>query len=258
MTYLRLANWYFFVLALLSGLLLFGFTQMARAEEREFRHRESREFRDSRYHHDRYYPARGLFVDVLPRGHRVIVFRGAHYRFFEGIWYRPVGRRFQVVAPPIGLVVPFLPPYYSTIWVGGVPYYYANEIYYVQGPGGYVVAEPPRSEVTLAPPQSGPLPGGQMPPGLPGGQMPPRSLPGGQMPSGSLPGGQMYIYPRQGQSPEKQARDRTECHSWAENQAGYDPERPPVGLPETQTAQKQADYKRAMDACLDARGYSVK
>lgn len=29
-----MANWYFFVLALLSGLLLFGFTQMARAEER--------------------------------------------------------------------------------------------------------------------------------------------------------------------------------------------------------------------------------
>lgn len=239
MSYLRQANWYFFVLALLSGLLLFGFTQMARAEEREFRHRESREFLDSRFHHDRHYPARGQFIEVLPRGHRVVFFGKARFHFFEGVWYRPVGRRFLVVAPPIGLVLPFLPPYYSTIWVGGLPYYYANEVYYIQSPGGYVVTEPPRGEVIQTPPPSEPIPGGQMP-------------------AGPIPGGQMFIYPRQGQSPQKQATDRFECHNWAVRQVGYDPNKPPVGLPEAQTAQKLTDYRRAMEACLDARGYSVK
>jgi len=32
---------------------------------------------------------------------------------------------------------------YTTLWARGVPYYYANDVYYVQGPGGYAVTEPP-------------------------------------------------------------------------------------------------------------------
>ncbi|MGC1402755.1 MAG: DUF6515 family protein [Thermodesulfobacteriota bacterium] len=249
MTYLRQTKGIFLVGAFLTGLLLFGFTQRLQAEEREFRHREFREFRDLRHHHDHFYPARGQFIDVLPRGHRVVFFGRERFFFFEGVWYRPAGRRFLIVAPPIGLVVPFLPPYYSTVWVSGVPYYYANEVYYTQSPGGYVITVPPSEEVVQTPPPSGPMPGGPRP----GGQMPASPMPGGPM-----PGNQIFIYPRQGQSPEKQADDRVECLNWAISQVGYDPNRPPVGLAEAQKAQKIADYRRAMEACLDARGYSMK
>ncbi len=217
-------------LALLSGTLLLGLPQMARADERDFRHggeyREShqREFRDSRFHHDRVYPARGEFFRVLPRDNRVVVYGGLRYYFYGGAWYRSQGPGFVVVAPPFGLFAPFLPPYYTTVWVGGVPYYYANDVYYAHRGNGYVVIEPPRGEVNEAPP----------------------------------PSDQMFIYPRQGQNEKKQADDRYECHRWAVSQTGFDPTQPPGSIPEGQRTEKRADYQRAMGACLDGRGYTVK
>jgi hypothetical protein len=115
--------------------------------------------------------------------------------------------------------------YYTTLWVGGVPYYYANEVYYTQTAGGYMVAEPPKGEVAQAPPTTA---------------------------------GQLFVYPRKGQSEKQQAKDRYECHSWAVSQIGYDPTQPTSSVPEAQTNQKRADYQRAMGACLDARGYTAK
>jgi hypothetical protein len=115
------------MLALLSGIILFGWSRTAQAADRG---PHQREFQDSRYHHDRFYPTHGRVLRELPRDHRVVVHGGARYYFSGGAWYRPQGPRFSVIVPPIGLFVPFLPPYYATIWLRGVPYYYANEVYY--------------------------------------------------------------------------------------------------------------------------------
>ena len=69
----------------------------------------------------------------------------------------------------------------------------------------------------------------------------------------------IFVYPRQGQSEERQATDRYECHSWAVSQTNYDPTQPPPGdMSETQRKQMRADYRRAEDACLDGRGYTVR
>ena len=182
------------------------------------------EFRDTRYQHDRVYPARGHVVRSLPRNHRVVVHGGARYYFSGGAWYRPQGPRFAIVAPPFGLFVPFLPPYYATVWVGGRPYYYANEIYYAHRGDGYVIVEPPTSDVSQAPP----------------------------------PADQLFVYPRQNQSEQLQAKDRFECHSWAVSQTGFDPTRLPGDPQEVQRGEKRADYQRAMSACLDGRGYTVR
>ena len=38
---------------------------------------------------------------------------------------------------------------------------------------------------------------------------------------------QLMIYPSQGQTPEQQARDQSECRSWAVQQTGFDPAYPP-------------------------------
>jgi hypothetical protein len=249
MTYLRTAKGCLFMGAVVSCLLLFGFTQTVRADERDYRHREYREFRDQRHNHDHYYPARGQFIEVLPRGHQVVFFGKIKYYCFEGIWYRPAGRRFLIAAPPFGLIVPFLPPYYTTIWVSGSPYYYANEVYYTQTPGGYVVVAPPKGEVYPSPSLAGPPPFGPPPSG---------PIPSGQPPSAQIPASQIFIYPRQGQSPQKQATDRQECHNWAVSQTGFDPTKQPTGLPETQIMQRQADFLRAQGACLDGRGYTVR
>jgi len=68
----------------------------------------------------------------------------------------------------------------------------------------------------------------------------------------------IFVYPRKGQNEELQAKDRYECHLWGVKQTGYDPTGPTGGMPETKLKQMRADYNRAMSACLDGRGYSVK
>jgi hypothetical protein len=68
----------------------------------------------------------------------------------------------------------------------------------------------------------------------------------------------IFIYPRQGQSEELQAKDRYECHRWAVSQTHYDPTQPTSGMPEAPLNQMRADYQRAMGACLDGRGYTMK
>ena len=68
----------------------------------------------------------------------------------------------------------------------------------------------------------------------------------------------IFIYPRNGQSEKLQAKDRYECHRWGVSQTGYDPTQPTSGMPRAQLNQMRADYKRAMSACLDGRGYTMK
>jgi hypothetical protein len=72
-----------------------------------------------------------------------LTFRGQPFFFHSGVWYRRSGPSFVVVRPPAGIIVPVLPPSYSTVVVGSVPYYYANDVYYEQAPGGYAVVTPP-------------------------------------------------------------------------------------------------------------------
>lgn len=62
------------------------------------------------------------------------------------------------------------------------------------------------------------------------------------------PGGQVYVYPRQGQSAQQQAQDEGDCNRWASSQMGS-------GFDATQAV---ANFQRALAACLDAHGYSVR
>jgi len=192
-------------------------------------HRQYREFVDSRHNHNHSYPVRGQYIGQLPGGNRAVMYRNSRYYYAHGAWYRPEGRRFFVVAPPIGVFVPFLPAFYATLWVHDIPYYYANEIYYTPTAGGYVVAEPPQSDVSSMPPAND-----------------------------QATESRLFIYPRQGQNEKQQANDRYECHSWAVDQTNYDPIKPPSGIPADQLLQQRGDYQRAMGACLEGRGYTVK
>jgi hypothetical protein len=106
---------------------------------------------DDRFHHNRYYPARGYMVDVLPPGNIAIGFRGAQFWFHSGVWYQRSGPRYVVVQPPLGVIVPALPPGYTIVYSSGVPYYYADDVYYVQQPTGYEVVAPPMVAAPAAP-----------------------------------------------------------------------------------------------------------
>ena len=124
--------------------------------DHEFREHEYRDrrFLDSRFHHDHYYPASGFVFAALPPGYRRIYSPDRDFYFAGGVWYREENPgRYVVVAPPIGIAVPVLPPDSTTVLVHGVPYYYANNTYYLQSPSGYLVTNPPSSsDVVELPP----------------------------------------------------------------------------------------------------------
>jgi hypothetical protein len=132
--------------------------------------------------------------------------------------------------------LPVLPLAYATYWYGGVPYYYANDVYYTYDPSyeGYVATDPPPvadssgSAAGGPPPSDGPPPSGGPAPG-----------------DGAAIAGQIFMYPKNGQSAEQQATDKAECQQWAAQQAG-------------QVAQNGSDYQRAMTACVEGRGYSAR
>ena len=182
---------------------------------------------DTKFRHNHYYPPRGVMVDTLPPASRVIVHQNEHYHYHDGVWYRRHNSRFIVVIPPFGILVPILPPFYTTIWVGSNIYYYAGGVYYTWWPAyqQYVVVEAPADEKVRVAPDSA--------------------------------SEQLYIYPAAGQSEEQQAKDRYECHRWAQSETGFDPTTPGGGVPAEQHASKRNDYYRAMKACLEARHYSV-
>jgi hypothetical protein len=187
---------------------------------------------DARFNHNHAYLDRGYMVRDLPRD-RLIINHGRDRFFYSGgIWYAPRGGGFVVVGPPTGVFIPVLPPFYSTVWFGGVPYYYANDTYYMWNGqnNGYEVVDPPTDAVNAAPDADAPPP--------------PTTT-------------QLFIYPRNGQSADQQSKDKYECHAWATNQTGFDPTVAGGKVSPDQFGAKSTDYYRAMGACLQGRGYSV-
>jgi hypothetical protein len=70
-------------------------------------------------------------------------------------------------------------------------------------------------------------------------------------PASSPVTGELFVYPRNGQTEAQLAADRRDCNNWAAAQTGFDPSR--VGDP-----QSQPRFQRAVSACLEARGYTVR
>ena len=106
-----------------------------------------------------------------------------------------------------------------------------------------------------------------------------------------------YAYPQKGQSPQQVTADQTQCAAWATQQTGHNPSAPATATPVTATSpgesvglfggvtrrnerretrwehrgwdqasssasaqnpQQTDAYNRALDACLSARGYTVR
>jgi hypothetical protein len=185
---------------------------------------------DGRFAHNQFYFNRGYSVRSLPPGGgRLVRARdGSQWWYGSGNWYRWRGGSWSVGGAPRGVFVPVLPPLYSTVWSGGIPYYYANDTYYTWDvtQQGYAVVAPPagiESHGTTQPPGSN----------------------------------QLFVYPKKGQSEEQQSTDRFECHRWAVEQSGFDPTVTGGGVPAGQASEQRDRYFRAEMACLEARGYAV-
>jgi hypothetical protein len=173
---------------------------------------------DARYGHNHYYPSRGFVYGSLPVGAVSVGFGGGNYFFHGGVWFRPYYGRYIVVQPPIGIFLPVLPPDYATVWVTGVPYYYADGVYYNVAPGqGYVVvAPPPGVDPTMTTPPPAPAPAAPDP----------------------------IFYPRNNQSEAQTEADRRDCNAWATSQ--------PNAMADAKV------FQRATEACMDGRGYTVR
>ncbi len=162
-------------------------------------------------------------VNVLPKRHVRIMYRNEPYFFYSGVFYRPHLRGYIVVNAPLGVVIRTLPLGFLAFGLGATTYYYLNDVYYTWDPvqdGYVVVAKPSDADQAIA----------------------------------EATKGRLYIYPKQGQDEDQQSKDRYECHRWAVSESGVDPT-----LDEKEfTAAQNQDYRRAISACLEGRGYTVK
>ena len=118
-----------------------------------------------------------------------------------------------------------LPLYYSTVWWDGVPYYYADNVYY-------------RWDPTVSQYET---------------VSPPPEIQGEAAASSPAASGTLIVYPKNGQTEEQQGKDKFECHRWAAGQTGFDPTQATGAAPG-----KRSAYFRAQAACLEGRGYTVK
>ncbi len=155
----------------------------------------------------------------------------------------------------LGLYATWLPWYYSMYWWDGYPYYYYDNTYYVWNGdvGQYQQVNPPQGfnpgTSSSTPPADASAPG----------------------PANNT---ELFAYPKAGQSPDQQARDRDECSRWAAGQVGQPPAQAPppgstpaagaAGQPanpaapaSTNAAMQHQAYLRAEAACLQARNYTV-
>jgi hypothetical protein len=186
---------------------------------------------DAHFAHNHFYLDRGFAIRRPPPGGvgELHDRDGGRYWFHGGDWYRWNAGSWVVWRAPIGLFVPYLPPYFTTVWWLGVPYYYANDTYYAWNDGqhAYEVVEPPDGIAASGSTQT---------------------------PSSD----RLFVYPKNGQSTEQQSTDKYECHRWAVEQTGFDPTQAGGGVAPADAVAKRSDYFRAQASCLEGRGYTVR
>jgi len=170
-------------------------------------------------------PSFGHEVHALPEGHVTVRVGGNFYHYHDGVFYRPFGPdRFVVVGAPLGARIRVLPFGYVSFFLGPRQYFYANYTYYWLDPRTQeyvVVAEPNGAETAVSEATA----------------------------AGS---GDVFVYPKQGQTDEQRDRDRYDCYLWAVDQTHFDPSAAAAD------SAKAGDYRRALAACLEGRGYTVK
>jgi hypothetical protein len=169
-----------------------------------------------------FYPL-GFEINVLPHSYARIMIGGLPYFYYSGVFYRSYGSGYIVVSAPIGAFVTSLPDGFIAFSIGPGTFYYVNDTYYTwdDAKGGYVVVEKPA---------------------------------GADEAIKQVTSDRLIVYPPEGLTEEQQAKDRYECHRWAVEESGIDPT-----IEEDEfSAKDRDDYRRALAACLEGRGYTVK
>jgi len=172
----------------------------------------------------RFHPP-GQELRRLPRGQVRVSVGATRYSYYDGMFFRPLRPGYVVVSAPIGVHVRTLPRGYLSFAIGPRSYFYVNSTFFLWDDVSrdyVVVEEPVEAAKHLEAAQAGT-----------------------DSPS-------LFVYPNQGQDQALTQRDRYDCHLWAADQSGYDP------TYSDQDTSLRNDYRRAMTACLEGRGYTVR
>lgn len=165
----------------------------------------------------------GHVVTVLPPYSHTVIHGGRTYWYADGYWYAPGSVGYVLVQPPPGLYVSTLVGPYTVVRIGSQVYYQAHGVYYAPAAGGgYQVAAPPSMPAAL-PPYEPPV-----------------------------------AYPQRGQAAQQQHDDEYDCHRWAVQQTQFDPTLAVVGQEDEDSPAARERYTRALTACLEGRGYTVR
>lgn len=151
-----------------------------------------------------------------------LTYHGHNYYYHNGAYYRYSGFGFSLVNNRIGIFLYSLPYGYSTLMIGGYPYYFAGRHYYIRDyvRNVYVQVDDPY-----------------------------RTSDWDDADNNTNGYQELIVYPKQGQSEEQMNQDEYECYLWAVDQTGFEPSLGKEGNIE--------DYQRAKSACLEGRGYVV-
>lgn len=171
------------------------------------------------------HPRVGHKVHALPRTHRSLDLGSHTYYYHRGDFYRPYRPGgYVVVHAPLGARVHSLPPGYISFLIGPHRYFYVNLTYYLwdRETREYIVVDEPEGAEAAV------------------------------VSASETASGDIYVYPKQGQSDEQRDRDRYECYQWAVEQTDFDP------AAGNQNMANEGNYRRAISACLEGRGYTVK
>jgi hypothetical protein len=102
-----------------------------------------------RYTYPRYYGGRSgvSVIASLPMGAVSVHIGATPYRYYRGMFYRPYGPQFIITTPPVGIIVPVLPPDCEPVFLNGMSYYRYNDTYYqpLSNNQGYQVIQTPQS-----------------------------------------------------------------------------------------------------------------
>jgi len=197
------------------------------------RHRYDRS--DHYYYRQHYQPVRHyarhpVYYRPPVYHYHPIYVSGLPYYYYSGYFYRPYSDSYWVrVVAPIGARVGVLPTGYISFGYGGSTYYYLNATWFLYDRPAreYVVVEPPPGVVSAGSTGSAGYAVAEY-------------------------SDEVFVYPARGQSAEQTQRDRYECHLWAVSQTGVDP-----SMDQADDSER-AEYHRALTACLEGRGYTVR
>jgi len=194
------------------------------ARQRAHRRGQRHAHRRSAHGHRHWHSWHGHIVTRLPSHRHRHMYRGSPYFFFDNLWYRSHSAGFIVVAPPFGLVIPFLPSDYEEVVIRNRTYLRSNGIYYSRVDDGYTVVQAPESTLDL-----------NLLPDMP----------------------RLAVIARQDQTTEQMDQDKMDCHLRAVDQSGFDPRIEGGGVSYDNYLLRKHQYRQAISECLEDRDYEV-